>query len=251
MKRLELVIFLIIGLSFFPIGIYYHFGFLKKNDHLDDEAFRILNESIEINKMDVESDFFKEVFNVTCASTGIRKKMQKVRDKQKLPGNHLFAHILYTVLFMKRVSQTVVVKTFRSNVTCPVFRISSSSGAEISYVAHPNVSYMTEAGAIKIDRLEELQFDYAMFGDNISEILFRRAVYGDGLSDGQFTVTVFDANGQIDLKFPAMHSATFITVGIFIDLICIILILVFIWHCWSVSFIIIRSVIQRSARNHL
>jgi len=246
-KKSEFSLFFWIGFIIMPVSAYFCYFYFRKDDYLNFDSYSIIADSEQtntaVNQYSRNYRLSSKKFYVlgSLVTDSITSSYSRIR-------NYFFTQILHTFLFVKRgsvlsSSKTVYYRSISLTLSDMYFPFDVCVDSKCSYFSVPitkvNTSNINSFISESLNEIHLLYFSH----DSIVGIRIDSTTY---TSNSQ-TVTVYihDSAESLDYYFPALEGNSILSFSFISLFIGLIFVMTFLWHCWSVRFIIIDRVIQQ------
>ena len=264
LKRMELSIFLWIAVFCLPTAAYLIFLFRGSGDHVNTDAYDILDDAVQANTLNYEMHALRNWYamnfygDMHTNNTGCTFSigLSPLTGQHSIAPGYMFPSLIESIFMVKGYEYTMDYQFIQGTITCTarpvalIFRINYTiSGLlkESRWFSVP-VSYWESTGQTTF-RERCLSMVHVMFSDydDLSAMTIHRLEYGNVCATTlSVTVQIHDAQEPFSFDFPAIQD----TWPYFLSLVLLIIgffgLLAFIWHCWSVRFILVKRAITSS-----
>ncbi|EAY08447.1 hypothetical protein TVAG_355060 [Trichomonas vaginalis G3] len=266
-KKTEFCIVFWIGLLLMPISIVFWVGFLKKMDIVNFDSYTMSTEPDSINNGNAQNDNIL-LFNQTqfvlnyVSDSGVEEYIfAPVWYKISRSTNYLLPSLLHYILFIKKGSRSGQNSYFTRNFTLPSSY--STLAYNITWNSSRTNNQISQDFVFPIYRTLVDQNDpYIVTRERLTKIkMFRTPGVEDTPMSEEglvveytdYTVTssynvlmeIYDSEGMVNYSFPGLEDYTIAGISIILLFIGLIMVLIFLWHWWSVKYIIIQNVIKK------
>ena len=260
-KRNQFSVIFWIGIVMLPISMYFAMFYIKKKDIINFDSYAMMNDFESVNSVnDIDLDEFKYGFTMQVDSrTFSRNLVEYSRIK-----NYMFASILHTLLFVKRGGRSASEYIFNGSISFDnsfthVFNVTMSGRANASatipvrmkemYPSPSDINKAITKYATSIEFIVIRQREFDAIDLNISAAITLGNVYYSEMSSAPSTVDILirDATSmKVNYDFPVLENWAVSAVSLIALFISVVFIFVFLWHWWSVRYIIIETFIRHN-----
>ena len=247
-KKSEFSIFFWLGLTMIPLSIYFCYFYFKKKYYLNFDSFSIISDTETIN---TAVSRYIPSYTFTTLRFYLNDNINFITDlltiKSTRISNYFFTSILHSLLFIKRGgylnSISYLYRFYLSinlNSNFLLFNLKLLN-KKIFFSIPINQYNTTNPENFEKLIINEIHFNYFNY-DSISSIVIEKIIYKKESSI--ITCFIHDSREMENYYFPLLEDQGIIIFSFITLFLSIILVMIFLWHCWSVKFIIIDKVIQ-------
>lgn len=266
-KKTEFSVIFWLGLLMIPVSIVFWIGYMKKIDIVNFDVYQMATEPDSINNADRQSRVI-EIFNSTkftfqyngssgLVSYDFAPSFYIIRRD----NNYLMASILHAILFIKKgrrsydnsyFNRTVTLpssyKTFFFNITWTVPKTTSTVTQSFAYPVFRVIvdqEYPYSSTIHRLTRIKYYKVPAIENSDIKTQALIEEFVDYAPTSSLDVLMEIYDSEGNVNYTFPNLEEYTIAGLSVILCFISLIAVLVFLWHWWSVKYVIIQNVIRR------
>ena len=266
LKRMELAIFLWIAVFCLPTAAYLIFLFRGSGDKANSDAYDLLADAVEANTLNYELHQLRNWYAMnfygsatalpeeqrTCTLTMVQAP---ITGTHSISPGYMFPSIIESIFMVKGYKYTMEYQYISGTLTCPkttaaVFTINHTESGVLKEsrtfsvplsVWEPTGKTTFQERCLSLVRLVFSDFD------SYSALTIDRTEYANACGT-TFTATVeiHDAQEPLPFDFPAIQFTWPYFLSLVLLLVGLFGLLAFIWHCWSVRFILVKRAIRHS-----
>ena len=258
-KKIEFCIVFWIGVFLIPVSICFWGFYIEKMDTMNNDSFAMMRSPETVNSQVTASN--DEITTYTFFIENTIMTQQTLNYTR--PSNYLFISLIHTLLFIRRSEQSTNEIAMQNTRNFPVGTVQT----DILNIIFNQNGGANSTGTFPI----KLSETYPINDDNnamatkyltrVDLILFRSL--GDSLGIGNtyyqemstrptsYEVYVRDSETMKEpYTFPSLEQTGYAPISLITLFIALVFVVVFLWHWWSVKYIVIEIYIRKHIKNN-
>lgn len=250
-KRLEMSFLICIGVFFLIPGCYFAWGYLQKRDYINSDSYNLFDNVYNKNK--IMKEYADKFRNEEISIDG--SKCRNVVVVSSVPGNTYFESIAHAFLSIPKRPDSANYSVKQCILSDPEeessynFKMSNQEGSSEDfhiparrYIPNPE----RPSDDLLYEGLKNISLYYISF-DSVKTFAVRDLVYQLNYDDMP-ELRVYDAQSPESYGYPDIEDYESSYAGVIIVIVSAVLVVVFIWRCWSVRYALMQSQINSATK---